>query len=231
MNYQRYLKQGQKLVLQVQRDDAASPRTELIAVALVSLEANRALLTVPYPSESIDHYPFESGVKFTATTEAMGMGVRVTGFFDRAVDHNSFILKLEPDLQLFQRQLHPRLDCDLGVRFSRAAKTLQSMRAIWLRNLDLLYSKDAPLFYEGFKPCRTNISVGGIRFTIKPPANQGELCLILVNLQDSKPPVCAVAEIIWSCTINELAVTAGMRYINILGEDQNRIASFIKKHQ
>lgn len=231
MNFQRYMKQGQNLLLRVQGESSQNPRTELITVSVLSVDGNRALVMVPRTVTSIEHYPFVKGKRFEITTEALGMGARVTGTYEKAINNNSFELQLEPDLQLFQRQLNPRLNCELGIRFSRAAKTLNNMRDIWQRNLDLLYSKDAPLIFDGFKPCRTNISAGGIRFVIKPPANQGELCLILINLDDGKPPVCAIAEIIWCCTLKNTAVNTGMRFTNILSEDQSRISDFIKKQQ
>lgn len=231
MNFQRYMKQGQSLLLRVQGESSQNPRTELFAVSVVALDGNRILLSVPHLATSADDYPFEKTTRFEVTTEAMGMGVRVTGCFEKVVDNNCLAVKLESDLQLFQRQRSPRLDCELGIRFSRAAKTLHNMREIWQRNIDLLYSNDAPLVFDGFKPCRTNISSGGIRFIIKPPANQGELCLIMINLEDGSPPVCAIAETVWSCTLNDMAVKVGMRFINILSEDQSRIAAFIRKNQ
>ncbi|MCK5912508.1 MAG: PilZ domain-containing protein, partial [Desulfuromusa sp.] len=112
-----------------------------------------------------------------------------------------------------------------------AAKTLQTMREIWEKNLEVLHSPEAPIVFDGFKSSRVNISSGGMRFSIKPPTDQGELCLILVNLEDGKPPVCAVAEVVWICMQEEAAVTAGMRFINILSEDQQRIDNFINKNK
>jgi hypothetical protein len=132
---------------------------------------------------------------------------------------------------MFQRRISQRFDCQLGIRFSRAAKTLQTMREIWEKNLEVLYSPEAPLIFEGFNSVQVNISSGGIRLTIKPPANQGELCLILINLEDGKPPICAIAEVVWGCMQDEDSVTAGMRFINILSDDQQRIEDFINNNK
>ena len=229
MNYQRYFKSGQQLLLKALHDTEQNNYTELMSVFVVSVEADSLVLSLPYGADAVNQYPFKEGLLFEITTEAMGLGVKTTGTFKKKIDGNQFSLQLNPDLQMFQRRISQRFDCKLGVRFSRAAKTLQTMREIWEKNIEVLHSPEAPIIFDGFKPCQINISSGGIRFSIKPPGNQGELCLVLVNLEDGKPPVCAIAEVVWVCMQDESAVTAGMRFINILSEDQQRIDDFIAK--
>jgi hypothetical protein len=160
----------------------------------------------------------------------MGMGIKATASLLKTVDGNHITLKINHDLKMFQRRISQRFDCQLGIRFSRAAKTLQTMREIWEKNIKVLHSPEAPLVFDGFKSCRINISSGGIRLAIKPPADQGDLCLILINLEDGKPPICAIAETVWVCMQDESVVTAGMRFINILSEDQQRIGDYIQKN-
>ena len=229
MNYQRYFKPGQQLLLKALHDTEQNSCTELMTVFVVSLEEDSLILSLPYGADAVEQYPFKEELLFEITTEAMGLGVRATGNFQKKIDGNQFSLKVNPDLQMFQRRISQRLDCKLGIRFSRAGKTLQVMREIWEKNIEVLHSPEAPLIFDGFKPCQINISSGGIRLTIKPPGNQGELCLILVNLDDGAPPVCAIAEVVWVFIQDESAVTAGMRFINILSEDQQRIDNFIAK--
>ncbi len=229
MNYQRYFKSGQQLLLKALHDTEQNNYTELMSVFVVSVEADSLVLSLPYGADAVNQYPFKEGLLFEITTEAMGLGVKTTGTFKKKIDGNQFSLQLNPDLQMFQRRISQRFDCKLGVRFSRAAKTLQTMREIWEKNIEVLHSPEAPIIFDGFKSCQINISSGGIRFSIKPPGNQGELCLVLVNLEDGKPPVCAIAEVVWVCMQDESAVTAGMRFINILSEDQQRIDDFIAK--
>jgi len=229
MNYQRYFKSGQQLLLKALHDTEQNNYTELMSVFVVSVEADSLVLSLPYGADAVNQYPFKEGLLFEMTTEAMGLGVKTTGTFKKKIDGNQFRLQLNPDLQMFQRRISQRFDCKLGVRFSRAAKTLQTMREIWEKNIEVLHSPEAPIIFDGFKLCQINISSGGIRFSIKPPGNQGELCLVLVNLEDGKPPVCAIAEVVWVCMEDESAVHAGMRFINILSEDQQRIDDFIAK--
>ncbi len=229
MSFQTYFKPTQKLLLQIQESDQSQSRTELLTVYIDSIEGNTLIVTLPYGANAVDHYPFKEGLNFAISTEALGLGIRTTGDFSRKIAGDRFSIILTGTMQMFQRRACPRLDCQLGIRFSRAAKTLQTMREIWQRNMDVLYSPEAPLIFEGFKQTKVNISSGGLRLSVKPPANQDELCLVLINLDDGKPPICTIAEIVWSCTQNENSVTAGMRFINILSEDQLRIERFIRE--
>lgn len=231
MNYQRYFKPEQQLLLRVNTDFNQDSRTELMTGYIVSAEQDTIVVSLPYGADAVEQYPFREKMPFEITTEALGMGIRAQGHFAKKVTGNQIEIHLSSELQMFQRRISQRHDCQIGIRFSRAAKSLQTMREIWERNIEVLHSPEAPLIFDGFKPARVNISSGGLRLTIKPPANQGELCLVLANLEDSKPPVCAIAEIVWSCTQDETAITAGMRFINILSEDQHRIDKFITENK
>lgn len=232
MNFKRYFKTDQQLVLQSHgTESSATKRTELMIVTVAGVEGNRLIVNSPYGSDVVDHYAITPDAIIEVATDVMGMGARVSGHLEKKISSNQFAISLNYDMSLFQRRVKERLDCDLGIRFSRGAKTLPAMREIWEKNLQVLYSPEAPLIFQGFRPCRVNISAGGIRFAMKPAANQGDLCLILIHLDDSNPPVCVIAEVIWSCMIGEEAATTGMRFINVLKQDQERINAFIRNNQ
>jgi len=231
MNYQRYFRPEQQLLLRVTNDINQDNRTELMSVTVITCEESTLSVSSHYGEEAVDHYPFREGLPLEITTEALGMGIRTSGCYSGQISGNSFTITLDSDMQMFQRRISRRLNCRLGIRFSRAAKTLQTMRNIWERNLEVLHSPEAPLIYEGFKTSALNISSGGLRLSIKPPANQGELCLVLINLEDGKPPVCAISEVVWVCIQDDATVTAGMRFISILSDDQKRIEAFIDHHK
>jgi len=230
MNYQRFFKSGQQLLLKVQNNSEQQDRTELMTAFVVLMEKDLLTLNLsaPYGINAIDHYPFSAGISFEVTTEAMGLGVRTSGSFIEKTGSRQFTLKLNTDTEMFQRRVGARLDCQLGIRFSRVAKDLPTMRKTWEKNLEVLYGPEAPPVFENLKKSRINISAEGMRFSVKPPANQGDLSLVLIHLDDGKPPICAIAETVWSCALgNDSAVTVGMRFINILNIDQQRISHFI----
>jgi hypothetical protein len=227
MSLQTYFKPSQKLLLKVQGPAEQQKRTEFMTVYVASISDDQLVLTLPYGADAVDQYPFCAGLPFEISTETLGMGIRTTAEFQDRIAGDKFSVRITDTLHMFQRRVKPRLDCQLGIRFSRAAKDLQTMREIWKRNLAILHNPETPLNFDDFKRTNVNISDFGIRFNVKPPANQGELCLVLINLQDDKPPICAMAEIVWSCWQSEQSMTAGMRFINILCEDQQRIEQFI----
>ncbi|MCK4503299.1 MAG: PilZ domain-containing protein [Desulfuromonadales bacterium] len=230
MSYLHYFKPGQQLLLKVQNDSKPRERTELMTVYVSSLENDIIIITLanPYGENAATQYPLNDNLTFEITTESMGLGIRAKGSLIEIIDGNRFALKLCTGIEMFQRRLRKRYNCQLGIRFSRAAKTLQTMRGIWEKNLEVLYSPEAPIIYDNFRTCRINISSEGIRFAIKPPAEQGDICLILINLNDGRPPICAIAEIVWTCMQDdESSLTAGMRFINILSADQLRLEHFI----
>jgi len=231
MSYQHYFKAGQQLLIKIKKSATAEEHTELMTAFVSSLERDILIISLshPYGDNAANQYPLNDERTFEITTESMGLGVRVEATFIEVIDGTKFALKFCTGIEMFQRRLHKRYDCNLGIRFSRSAKTLQTMRTIWKKNIEVLRSPEAPLVYDNFKKSHVNISSEGIRFTIKAPASQGDICLILINLNDSKPPICAITEIVWTCMLdNDVAITAGMRFISVLSADQERIAEFIK---
>jgi hypothetical protein len=229
MDFQRYFKPEQQLLLRVAGQTRG--RTELLTGYVVCCDRDEVVVSLPYGIDVVDQYPFGETVSFEISSEAFGMGIRTGADFAGRTNGSQFVLKLHSDLQMFKRRISPRLDCQLAVRFSRPAKTLQTMRDIWERNLEVLRGATSSFSRDGFARTKVNISTGGIRLAIDPPADQGELCLVLVDLDDGSPPLCAVTEIVWSCAQNETTMTAGMRFINILGEDQQRIDIFIAEQK
>jgi len=227
MLYQRYFKKGQRLLLKALKTEDDG-RTELLTVYMDGGGNGTFILALPYSENATEQYPFEEGKLFELSSEILGMGIRVSGTFLEKIDGKRIALQIKPDLQMFQRRGFPRLDCKLGIRFTRGHGALKALRSTWEKNIQVLHSPNAPLNLEGFTPCQVNISSGGIRFALRAPASPAELCLMLINLDDGLLPICTLAEIIWvQPEQDETIVVTGMRFINILANDQKRIEKYI----
>jgi hypothetical protein len=186
------------------------------------------ILCLPYSMDATEQYPFVAGMPFEISSDSLGLGIRVTGCIEKKIDGKRISIKIHSDLQMFQRRNQSRLDCNLGIRFTRGQGTLKALRTTWEKNIQVLQSPNAPTKLEGFHICPLNLSSGGIRFALRAPVNPAELCLMLINLKLDNPPICALAEVIWtSPTKDESIVTSGMRFINILAADQRRIDDYI----
>lgn len=227
MLYQRYFKNGQKLLLNA-LDRSDDSRTELLSATMEGGDGDLFTLSLPYSADATEQYPFAVGRPFEISSEALGLGIRVTGSIEQKIDGQRLSLKINPDLQMFQRRNQPRLDCKLGIRISRGQGSLKMLRATWEKHIQVLQSPNAPTKLEGFHLCPLNLSSGGIRFALRAPVAAAELCLLLIDLQQATPPICALAEVVWTRPEqDEAIVSSGMRFINILAADQQRIDRYI----
>ena len=227
MLYQRYFKNGQKLLLNgLDRPDSDS-RTELLSATMEGGDGDLFSLCLPYSADATDQSPFEVGMPFEISSDALGLGIRVTGSIAQKIDGKRLSMKINSDLQMFQRRNQSRLDCKLGIRLTRGQGSLKALRAVWEKNIQVLQSPNAPTKLEGFQLCQINLSSGGIRFALRAPVNPAELCLMLIDLKQSKP-ICALAEVVWARPEqDESIVSSGMRFISILAADQKRIDNYI----
>lgn len=231
MIYQRYFKNGQKILLSA-LEEHEDGRKEFLTAIINGGDDSNFIVSLPYNDDAANQYPFAPGMPFEISSDSMGLGIRVTGEFKRKIDGKRIALAINNDLQMFQRRSSPRVDCRIGIRFTRSQGDLKNLRKTWEKNIKLLHSPSAPLIFEGFKPCHVNISAGGIRFNLRPPVSPSELCLLLLNLDDGKTPVCTLAEVVWTRPENEeTIIVSGMRFINILEHDQQRICALISKRK
>jgi len=231
MNYQKYFKAGQKVQLRAKLPLPPEGRNELLSARIDHGDASHFDLSLPYGPTSVDQYHFQKDMVFELSADAMGLGIKVSvSFFAKLAGDQIRVLVL-PDLQMFQRRAQPRLDCTLGIRFTRGKNTLQKMRETWEKNATILTNAKKPATLQGFTPCQLNLSSSGIRFALHPPAEVTDICLILLDLNDGKSPFCALSEIIWTTEKQENGtLRAGMQFIDIMEQDQKRIERFIQNH-
>lgn len=231
MIYQKYFKTGQKVQLRAKQPKPPEGRREFLSATLKAGDANHFDLRLPYGTEAVKEYPFVKDMAFELSANAMGLGIKVTVTFLKALTANSIRVLVLPDLQMFQHRDQPRLDCTVGVRFTRGRKSLHSLRKTWEKNASILSAARTPPPLKGFSLCRLNLSSTGIRFALQAPAESADICLMLLDLKDGKAPVCALAEIIWvSEQQDDGTQRAGMQFIEILEQDQKRISVFIREH-
>lgn len=225
MIYQRYFKPGQRVQL---RPTPPEGRYELLSAVFENGEADCFNLCLSYGPDAVEQFTFSEDMPFELSTDALGLGLKVSVAFLKPLSGNQIRVRVLSDLQIFQRRLLPRLDCVVGIRFTRGHKSLSTLRQTWEKNASILSSGKTPPVLKGFNHCQLNLSPNGIRFSIHPPAEPTDICLMLLELGDGKPPICALAEIVWvSDKMDDGTLHAGMQFINILEQDQKRIARFI----
>ena len=226
MQYSKYFKAGQKIFLR-SLNPASSGRLDSLTTYVQEMGEDHFDLLLPYNSTESESYPFSPDMPFEILSDAFGMGVKLTGRFQKELEKNTVRLKVEGDLQVFRRRLHSRVDIQAGLRYTKGKGTMRSFREQWEKNQRILQGGgDAKLLR--FPRTQVNLSAGGIRFNIKAPVEVADLCLILLEL--GGPPVCAMTEVIWTRDQeSEGRQTAGMRFIMLLESDQARIETYIRK--
>ena len=228
MPYSKYLKSGQKFLLRAVQPAEVAGRFEALTGYLQGAGPDYLEMLLPYDIREGEGYPFSSDITFEILTDAMGLGVRLTGHFESARNPNQIRFKHNRDLQLIRRRSYRRRDLTIGLRYTKGRGTLRSFREQWEKNVQILSGARALAKLPEFPRCRVNLSGGGIRFGVKLPAAVADLCLLLLELPDGNPPVCALGEIVWLAPIPEGdRCQAGLQFLQILETDRKRIDQFV----
>jgi hypothetical protein len=224
----KYFKTGQRVLLRRTSPDGLG-RFEALNVNFQDFGEDCLLLTLPRQVRAEEHYPFSEGMAFEISSEAMGHGLRMQGRCLGQPGSNIVRFAIEGEVQLFQRRFSPRANVVVGLRFTRGRGQLRSFREQWEKNVGIL-AKQSPTNLPTFPSTPINLSSGGVRIKMKAPVEVSDLALLLIDLKDQGPPVCALAEVAWRGDADEEGrCPAGMQFLNILESDQKRITTVIGK--
>jgi c-di-GMP-binding flagellar brake protein YcgR len=230
MRYSKYFKSEQKIFLRSLTPDASSGRLDALTAYFQEEGDDHFDLLLPYQASEEENFPFYPDMPFEILSDAMGLGVRLTGNFVEQRRPDLIRLRVNNDLQIFQRRFASRLDVSIGLRYTKGQGTLRSFREQWEKNVRILQNTKDLSKLPSFPRTRVNLSNGGIRFQIKSPVQVADLCLLLLKLDENGAPICALAEVVW-LDENEAQGRrcAGLQFLSILEADQKRIVDFIKK--
>jgi PilZ domain len=231
MTLKKYFKTEQKLVLKPLLDAGGEQtNVEHLSTFLIDVRNGYCDLRLPYGKTIAEQFPFENEMPVELLGDSFGLGIKVLGHFDRFLDGDTIRIKTLSDLKIFQRRLHPRHERIIGIRYTKGRGTLRSYRAQWKKNIDLLEKSVDLSKLKNFPRSQANISPSGIRIPVKPPIAEADLCLLLIELVEQTPPICALAEVVWIGSLDDSEqLVAGMQFINIRKSDQLRIASFLNQ--
>jgi c-di-GMP-binding flagellar brake protein YcgR len=225
--YSRYFKPGQKIFLR-SLAPATAGRLEALTVYFQEFGPDRFILALPYGARGGEQYPFSSEMSFQILSQTLGLGIRLTGTFLNQPEEDLISIKVHDDLQIYQHRVNRRMETTVGLRYTKGQGTLRSFREQWEKNIRILQGGQSRI--PEFPPCQVNLSAGGIRFRIKAPVEIADLCLLLIDLGDSRVPLCILAEVVWiEEQISDGRRLAGLQFLNILEADQQRIAQFISR--
>lgn len=229
MNYSKYFKTGQKILLRPLVPADQDDRGESLTVYFKDFSQGMFELELPYRTQQEETYPFDETIPLELLSDAFGVGIRTTALFRGSPTPQQIRVEPTEQLAIFQRRIKARADLNIGLRYTRGLGKLRSFRDQWRKNVQILAdSKD--LSRLGTSPrCAVNLSGSGIRFQLKGPVETAEIFLLLLELAAGEAPICALAEVVWVDPGSEPGqVSAGMRFVNIQDKDQKRIERLVQ---
>ena len=229
MSYPRYFRTGQKVWLRPLSPAPAPGHVELLTSFLEDMNRDHFELRLPYGPEQGEQYPFTQGMTLELSSQSLGLGLKMTAEVTAIPAPDKLQLTLHHNLAGYQRRHAARIDVKIPLRFTRGQGNLKSMRATWIKYVELLKTRADFGGLEKFTLCEVNLSASGLRFPMRPPVAESDLCLVLMILPDDPRPICLLTEVVWVGRKPPEAPPVGLHYLCITEEDQQRLEAFIQQ--
>ena len=229
MSYGKYFNRGQKVFIKRIFTDEERVALDTITGYALRSQPMQLDIALPYGSDAADSYPFEPGMGFELLTDHQGMGLRLVTSFMERISGKDIRLKFEGNLEFISRRIYRRVDVNAWVGIERAKGNLAEMRSLWQENLNKIQSGISAADLTEFKKYLVNLAGGGMRLPMQAPVEMAELVLVYLSIGDKKGIICALAEAVWIGPQQEDGnQQIGLRFLNILEEDQERIDKVVK---
>jgi c-di-GMP-binding flagellar brake protein YcgR len=230
MSYGRYFPTGQKTFIQRVFDKTERAALDTITGYVTGTGANHVDLSLPYGSDAAEVYPFEPGMRFELLCDNKGMGLKLQASFRERTNSRDIRLQFEGNLEFISRRQYRRVDVTAWVGLKRTAGNLAEMRKAWEENLKLLQEGVSAAKLTEFQKYPINLAGGGLRLPVKAPVKTAELFLVFLSIGDKGGIICAMAEVIWIGNPEaDGTQSAGLRFLNILEHDQERIDKVVNE--
>jgi c-di-GMP-binding flagellar brake protein YcgR len=107
---------------------------------------------------------------------------------------------------------------------------MDQMRAAGDESLGQLLAGVSAAKLTEFQKYPINLAGGGMRLPVKAPVRIAELFLVFLSIGDKGGIVCAMTEVIWTGNPEaDGTQMAGLRFLNILENDQKRIDKVVNE--
>lgn len=224
MSYDRYFNRSQKVFLINISEERDESVFDSFTGKVMLCDEERIQLKTAYRLYSGDIMHLKPGMQFKLTTESMGMGVQIRAELIKLISPEELLLRPLGELSVYQRRQTPRVDITLPLLYVPQKSSLAAFQREWKRVIKDIHRPNPPR--PKLNRMALNLSAGGM--CIETPNEPFHLALVVIDLQDEKPLVCAVAELIWKKQDEERTLfRCGHRFVEILKEDQERIATVV----
>jgi c-di-GMP-binding flagellar brake protein YcgR len=229
MSYGRYFPTGQKTFLKRVFPIEEKTALDTITGYVTGSGANHVDFSLPYGSDAADHYPFEPGMRFELLCDNKGMGLRLQASFVERLSSRDIRLQFEGNLEFISRRQYRRIEVTAWVGIKRGTGNLAEIRKAWEESLQQLQDGISAAKLTEFQKFPINLAGGGMRLPVKSPVKIAELLLVYLSIGDKEGIICATTEVIWAGKPDQDGIQpAGLRFLNILEQDQTRIDKVVK---
>lgn len=225
-SYSRYFSPRQKVFLINMSEVRDVEEYESLSGIVAECGQDTLEVRVPYFSEQLFTPGGPEFLTFKITTESMGVGLQITAELSCVKPGNIFCFKLKGLLETYQRRQTPRVDTTIKIYRISQEYSLAVYRKEYRRIITYRKNHGA---VPNLKLVETdvNISAGGIGLSVGLKDTLSTLSMFFFDLEDGQPPVCALAEIVWSRK-EEASQRCGHRFIQIMKSDQQRLGKYVQ---
>ncbi|MBW2690266.1 MAG: PilZ domain-containing protein [Deltaproteobacteria bacterium] len=230
MSYGKYFNKGQKVFIKRIFTDEERTALDTITGYAMCSQPMQLDLALPYGCDAADSYPFEPDMRFEVLTDHKGMGLRLEASFVERISSQDIRLQFEANLEFISRRIYRRVDVNAWAGIHRSKGNLAEMRQLWDEHLKKIKSGVSAAELTDFKKNLVNLAGGGMRLPLQAPVEMAELVLVYLSIGDKKGIICALAETVWVGQEQDDGLQQiGLRFLNIMEEDQDRIDVVVKQ--
>lgn len=224
MDYREYFQPQQKVLLRILAGSTLS-RTEVLSASLDFCSKDYFDLSLPYRMSESASALFKPGTDVSIISTAKGMGVQVDARLLKQLDAASLRLVPSGALEIFGQRRFLRADLPLRYGVVRQETDYESVRRQWREAVQAAHAGSSTLPQAVSLMTReVSLGAGGVGIRLPGPAGDGEVMLVLLDLDDGEAPIWALGEVVRNKPSSEDGLQElGIRFNDIASIDQERI--------
>ena len=174
---------------------------------------------------------FSPGDFLELHSDRFELGVRLSGIC-LVCSGRRLRFEAHDDLELFYRRQFWRISLPVWHGMMRVDQSQKPLYEVWEKAQILRDENDLdPSIQVEIVRRPLNMSAGGVRIELQSPVKLKEQCLLYLCLDDGKPTVCALCEVVWvDPGESDKTHLCGLRFANLLESDLKRIDRYVTQN-
>lgn len=227
MKFETYFVLNQEVLVRRFATTSQTSRIESCRATLASRNDNLFELTLV----GANLVPFKAGEFLELHTDRFDLGVRLTGVCQNC-SKSRLQFEAHDDLELFYRRKYWRTTVPIWCGILRSSQSDVPLYQVWEKAQVLRDENNLdPSIHVDIMRRSLNLSAGGVRIELNQPVRKKENCLLYLCLDDGKPTVCVLCEVVWiEPGESDDTRMCGLRFSNLLENELIRIDRYVVQH-